>query len=464
MNRSLRLTISFFLASVVFISAFSVCTFASTANHTQKEAVKQINDLVSSGWGSSDNVPNYDKSGWTPGDLGEPQCVDLIAYYWDYLVGYHKGLSAYQYCNLTASELPEGWSYQSRPAAGDIVVWNQGQYGHIGIVTEVSGNQYWFVDTNGDYNYTVDAGGYRHNTGARKRGPKALTDATTFLHPVFKAETVSYKNGFNYVDGQWKYYKNQKLQKKLTGIIKGTINGKAGWYYVKNGVYKKTTRIAKRADGSNTLKYYVKNGKYKSYTGMVVIGEYRYSLVKGIVFYRRKFNWANVYIKYLKSLMKKPYFDSKKFALLYLDNDSIPELLTGENLFCIKNGKRKAVFDNDPKGGAYDIDVASRRDDSLSGWLYKQKKGILYHGGGADAIVYQGYRYSGGTVKRVLYATGLYGFIPGTSTGYYTWTLNGKPSGSDEAHAAKDAFTKSLKPVKAVSGRKLLKALKKYKN
>ena len=98
-----------------------------------------------------------------------------------------------------------------------------------------------------------------------------------------ESDTATVKNGFYYVNSQWKWYKNGKLQTSMTGIIKGTINGATKWYYIKNGVFTKATCIALKADGSSKLKYYVKNGTFNTYTGTVTISGKKYKLVKGVV-------------------------------------------------------------------------------------------------------------------------------------------------------------------------------------
>lgn len=173
-----------FFSLVFLLAAFCFPIKAFAADVTAAEAVQHILGLVSANWGAWNNVPNYDGSGWTPYDYGEPQCVDLIAEYWDYLVGWHKGLNAADYANTS---LPEGWTREyGDPQPGDIVVWTGGDYGHIGVVVSVANGQYDYVDTNGDYNYWYDDGGYRHNTKATRRGPKDNSDKSVFLRPVFK--------------------------------------------------------------------------------------------------------------------------------------------------------------------------------------------------------------------------------------------------------------------------------------
>ncbi len=173
------------IATLVAIVVFS--SKASATSVTAAQAVQHVLNMANSGWGSSNNVPNYDGSEWLPYDYGEPQCVDLIAEYWDYLVGWHKGLNANAYAT---TGLPDGWTRQyGDPQPGDIVVWDSGSWGHIGVVTSVANGQYYFVDTNGDNNYWHDGSGYRHNTAATLRGPKSNSDKTVFLRPDFAPST-----------------------------------------------------------------------------------------------------------------------------------------------------------------------------------------------------------------------------------------------------------------------------------
>lgn len=182
-------------AWLIFIAVFSTLflsvspkALASTNGHSREEAVRWINSLVDANWGSASNTINYDGSEWVPYDYGEPQCVDLIACYWDYLVNYHLGVNAKVYAN---TNLPDGWTYQSTPEPGDIVVWSSGQFGHIGIVISTDGSSYEYVDTNGDNNYYYDSNGYRYNTKATIRGPKDYYDRTTFIRPDFAPSTFS---------------------------------------------------------------------------------------------------------------------------------------------------------------------------------------------------------------------------------------------------------------------------------
>ena len=155
---------------------------ATTNGHSQQDALSWVNGLVANKWGTEDNTINYDGSSWVQGDYGEPQCVDLIKAYFDYLVGYSLKDDAKAY--VSRSDLPAGWSYQRTPQVGDIAVWSSGQYGHVAIVTSVSGNQFYYVDVNGG-GYHFNGAGLRVNEGATNRGPKNISNPTTYIHPDF---------------------------------------------------------------------------------------------------------------------------------------------------------------------------------------------------------------------------------------------------------------------------------------
>ena len=78
------------------------------------------------------------------------QCVDLIAYYYKYLGTSTPGGNGVDY---SWNRLPSGWSrikYSSgvKPQAGDIAVWNNGTYGHVGIVTNVYSSGFDTIEQN----------------------------------------------------------------------------------------------------------------------------------------------------------------------------------------------------------------------------------------------------------------------------------------------------------------------------
>ena len=79
------------------------------------------------------------------------QCVDFIMAYYDYLVGYHVSGNG---CDYQWNSLPSGWSRNSTPEAGAVVVWGAGaymgksghyadsNYGHVGVKRRGDGREY----------------------------------------------------------------------------------------------------------------------------------------------------------------------------------------------------------------------------------------------------------------------------------------------------------------------------------
>ena len=55
--------------------------------------------------------------------------------------------------------------------------------------------------------------------------------------------------GFYEMGGTWYYLKNGTFDDTLTDVIKGTVNGTTGWWYVKNGVVSFTDTVAKNSNG-----------------------------------------------------------------------------------------------------------------------------------------------------------------------------------------------------------------------
>lgn len=178
-----------FVFSLALVFSFCASTAFADIDKTVEDAVSWILGLAESNppWGNYNNVPNYDGSEWVPGDYGEPQCVDLTAAYLDYLGVARIGGNANNYAHTAGPWLPSGLSYHDSAAPGDIVVWENNQFGHVGVVYAVDSNGFYYVDTRGDYNSWTDSSGYVHNTGATKRGPS--TSATSFIHPAFKQST-----------------------------------------------------------------------------------------------------------------------------------------------------------------------------------------------------------------------------------------------------------------------------------
>lgn len=120
---------------------------AATAGHTRDEAVAWI-------LAQENTARDYD------GAYGA-QCVDLIYFYYGYLGQASRGGNASYYM---WNDLPTGWSRltsaQTTPEPGDIVVFDAGYYqttiawttgwtGHVGLVYDVDGSNYYYLDYNG---------------------------------------------------------------------------------------------------------------------------------------------------------------------------------------------------------------------------------------------------------------------------------------------------------------------------
>lgn len=85
----------------------------------------------------------------------DEQCVDLIMYYYKFLVGYNVGGNAKDYAT---NSLPSGWSriqyYKGFvPQAGDVVIWTSGGggYGHVALI--VAANEWTMDIIEQNYNY-----------------------------------------------------------------------------------------------------------------------------------------------------------------------------------------------------------------------------------------------------------------------------------------------------------------------
>ena len=117
--------------------------YATTNGHTQEDAVAWANQRYQENWGQ-----DMDGNGlW---------CIDLIHAYRDYLGVSRCSGHAYTYQN--ADHIPSGWSKNATPSLGDIVVidkygiynkagYKTGEFGHIGIVTVVNGNEFVYIST-----------------------------------------------------------------------------------------------------------------------------------------------------------------------------------------------------------------------------------------------------------------------------------------------------------------------------
>ncbi len=217
--KTIKRVLSIIISLFMLLPLFPMNIVAYTNGHTSQDAVNWAISLVNSNWGTSENTPNYDGSSWTPGDYGEPQCVDLIAAYWDYLADYHLGINAKDYADIN---LPSGWYYTTSPSAGDIAVWTGGTWGHVGIVTSVADTYICFVDCNGEGHWT-DGNGYRHNDGATLRDTigHPLGYPTIFIHPDF-ATTKPKANVDRGADGV--YFIGEDCKISLSGDTSNLYN------------------------------------------------------------------------------------------------------------------------------------------------------------------------------------------------------------------------------------------------
>ena len=149
---------------------------AAVTNLTQAQAVEWIKARKAEKW-----AINYDGSSYAL-----PQCVDLIAFYFDTLVGRHFGLNAKDYIGRT--DLPEGWIYTSTPEPGDIAVWDAwgdkgiDENGHVALVEAVGNTTFSYVHVNG-------------NTGKSGSGEWSLATPKTYIHPDFKCATHTWDSG-----------------------------------------------------------------------------------------------------------------------------------------------------------------------------------------------------------------------------------------------------------------------------
>ena len=134
-----------------------------TNGHTRDQAVSWANSQVG-------KALDYD------GAYGA-QCVDLVYYYYTYLGQAAPGGNANQFGN-GGRYTPSGWYYASSPQPGDIAVWTGGQYGHVGIVVQVSGSRMLIVEQN--YAGKMYGTSNWHNIDAQK-----------YIRPDFASPTVT---------------------------------------------------------------------------------------------------------------------------------------------------------------------------------------------------------------------------------------------------------------------------------
>ena len=164
----MKKSLSFLLVVIMLFSSLTVLVHAQTVDvtticalpdiaesgaHTQAEAVSWLKN-------KADNNTALDYDG-----MYGAQCVDLIAYYLNYLgMTSLIGGNAKDYINKTMPS-GSGWTKYTNtsnftPKPGDICVWganktydgvwSTGEYGHIGVVYSVSGSKFTSVEQNVD--------------------------------------------------------------------------------------------------------------------------------------------------------------------------------------------------------------------------------------------------------------------------------------------------------------------------
>ena len=165
----MKKVLSLILSIVMLITMVTISTVSASAA-TAADAVQ---------WVKNQNGKTIDYDGVYGG-----QCVDLIMAYYKYLAGYNVSGNAVDY---QWNSLPSGWWRDHTPEPGAVIVWGAGAYmgksghyadstyGHVGIVTSVSGGSIDYYDQN-SYQYGQKVG---LHTG------HAANSAACYIHPSF---------------------------------------------------------------------------------------------------------------------------------------------------------------------------------------------------------------------------------------------------------------------------------------
>ena len=218
-------SMSWILSVVMIFGLFIIAPMtanASTGGHTQEEAVAWAQAQVG-------KYLDYD------GAYGS-QCVDLIAYYYQYLGNRTPGGNGCDYCR---NALPSGWQRITNysgytPERGDICVWDsyaeyQGKYGHVGIVVGGDSSRINTIEQNIDGSPT-------------KNFSRATAKVSCFIRPDFVSNTPVPHNDYEYMPLGEKYYlKNNGtgtymsvdygVDKQLQNISVYQFTGEAGQQY-----------------------------------------------------------------------------------------------------------------------------------------------------------------------------------------------------------------------------------------
>lgn len=154
---------------LIALIAWAGIIWSAPVKCSQDEALTWISERRAEEW-----AKDYDGIG----ESGTPQCVDLIEYYFDYLIGYHYIGNASRYESLI---LPKGWTYVDTPQPGDIAVWGKTEhkkYGHVAIVEHVwACKMFSFIEIDGA-------------TGEFNRGGLFTEDPTIYIRPDWDSYIV----------------------------------------------------------------------------------------------------------------------------------------------------------------------------------------------------------------------------------------------------------------------------------
>ena len=184
----------FFAVVALALVVLVMGSLALAESRTQQEALSWANSRLSEAW-----AQDYD-------GINGCQDVDLIKYYYSWLGASRVYGYGYVYVNCS---LPTGWTRSSTPMQGDIAVWGAnvggaGQYGHVGIVTKVSGSYITYIATNDGAIQCTEHTVSRYNP-------------STFIHPAF----VSYAS----LDINWRIDGKDENSSQNAGTVDVYING-----------------------------------------------------------------------------------------------------------------------------------------------------------------------------------------------------------------------------------------------